>query len=153
MQYVIPGDPTPWQAHKGYGKKSYSPKYCEKKRAQWELFIQHAKAKGGLISSKELIDRPIRIDFLFCMPIPKSKPKILKQVKNGEEVYHSSKPDLTNLKKFSEDALKGIVIKDDNINVEGFAKKIYSLTPQTIITISELCPISKPAKNAVKKSV
>jgi len=153
MQYVIPGEPTPWQAHKGYGKKSYSPKYCEKKRAQWELFVQHAQTHGGLSSSKDLIDYPVRIDFIFYMPIPKYKKSILKRVQAGEEVYHSCRCDRTNLQKFAEDCLIGTVIKDDNINVEGFAKKVYSLKPQTIITISEICPTQKPVKNAVKKSV
>lgn len=136
MRYIIPGDPIPWKAHKGYGKRSYSPNYPQKKAAEWEIFIQHSELERGLKQPLPPLEDPVRIDFVFEMPIPKSKKKLAKRVRDGEEIPHATRPDLTNLKKFSEDCLTGVVIKDDNINVEGYSKKIYSLEPKTIITIT-----------------
>lgn len=65
--YEIPGVPTAWSSHRGYGKKSFNPHFKEKQAAQWHLKIQHKE--------RPIIDRAVRADFFFEMPIPKSMSK------------------------------------------------------------------------------
>ena len=73
--------------------------------------------------------------FEFYMPIAKSisRKKFLDYADG--KVKHTKKPDTTNLVKFAEDCLKGIVIEDDNLVYATFATKIYSVAPRTVIKV------------------
>ena len=129
--YTIDHEPTPWAAHKGYGKRSYSSHTPAKNAAQWQLKIQH--------NGRPLIKGAVRVDFFFEMPIPKSMPKkIQKRIAEGEKVWATKRPDATNLRKLQEDALSGTVLFDDNIVVAGETQKYYARgEPKTIIVVQE----------------
>lgn len=126
--YEIPGDPVAWCSHRGFGKKSFNPHYKEKEVAQWHLKQQH---KGPLI------DYAVRVDFYFEMPIPKNFPKgKIKEIKNGKIIWHDKRKDRTNLIKFAEDCMTGIILKDDNIVCSGESKKYYAIDkPRTVICV------------------
>lgn len=47
-------------------------------------------------------------------------------------------PDLSNMIKFYEDCLNGILWEDDRLIVEIYSFKIYAETPGTLIIINEL---------------
>lgn len=131
LKFIIPGEPVAWSSHRGYGKKSFSPHYVQKQAAQYFL-----KQQRG---ANPVIKKAIRVDFEFLMPIPSTMPKkILKRIRSGERVFHIKRKDRSNCIKFAEDCLTGIIISDDNIICDGNAKKYYSETPQTIITIEEI---------------
>src|SRR5271165_1596719 len=102
MMYEISGEPVPWKAHKGFGKRSYSPNHDRKNAARWELAIQREHA--------QLYDKPVRLIFEFQMPLPKNaNKKMKKRLEEGEMIVHKTRPDLTNLQKFAEDCLIGTV--------------------------------------------
>lgn len=131
MKYTIPGEPTAWSSHRGYGKKSFSPHYKQKEAAQYFLKKQHG--------DKPILSKAILVDFIFEMPIPKSMPKkIQKRIDAGEIIFHTKRKDRSNCIKFAEDCLTGVVINDDNIICDGSAKKYYSRNPQTIIHVYEI---------------
>lgn len=129
--YEIPGEPVAWKSHKGFGKKSFSPNWKEKKIAQWQLKVQHSK--------RPILKGAVRADFFFEMPIPKSMSKKLrKRIEEGEKVWHLRRPDCTNMRKHVEDAFTGTVWDDDSLVVSGETQKYYSTNPRTIIHIEEL---------------
>jgi len=129
--YEIKGVPVAWSSHRGYGKKSFNPHYEEKRCAQWQLKLQH--------SGRPIIERAVRVDFLFEMPIPiVNLNKILKRIAEEKSVWHTKRPDATNMRKFAEDCLVGTVLSDDSIVVSGETKKCYAKEPKTIIVIQEL---------------
>lgn len=129
-KYEIPGEPTAWSSHRGYGKKSFSPHYKEREAAQYFLKNQH--------NHLPLFNKALFIDFYFEMPIPTSMPKKLqKLIDNGSKIYHIKRKDRSNCVKFAEDCLTGVVITDDNIICGGKAEKYYSRFPRTIIHIME----------------
>lgn len=68
------------------------------------------------------------------MPIPKKLSKKNRMLVVG--IPHSKRPDLTNLIKFTEDALNGVLWEDDSIIYEIYAKKVYGETPKTVIETS-----------------
>lgn len=122
----IPGEPVTWSAHAGFGRRSFNPRFKEKEYFQWEIKKQY---KGKPISG------PVCIIYTFAFPIPKSYAKKRQaRIMNGDE-YCLLRKDVTNLIKFTEDCLKGIVIVDDSQVVHMQAKKIYSHAPETQITI------------------
>lgn len=139
MKYIIPGEPTAWSSHRGFGKKSFSPHYKQKEAAQYFLKQQHG--------DNAILSCALHVDVYFEMPIPKSMPKkIQKIIDAGGKVFHTHRKDRSNCLKFAEDCLTGIVITDDNIICSGNTEKYYSRTPQTIIHIQEICdnPTTRP---------
>lgn len=102
----IKATPVPWAAHKGFGKRAYNPRRAEREEVQWLLKDQW---------KMEPIKEALRLTFFFFLPLPKKE-----RNKYDYMPCHTRKPDCTNLQKFMEDALKGIVFKDDSqvISVE-----------------------------------
>ena len=128
MKFVVDGVPTAWSSHKGYGKRSYSLHTPKKQAFQRKIRQQY---------DGPLFDSPISLSITFEMPIPESFSK-KKRLKIEAIPFHTSRPDLTNLQKFAEDCLSGIVISDDKIVVKTSSQKYYSKSPQTIIEIEVL---------------
>lgn len=150
IKIEIPGDPVAWASHKGFGKKSFNPRYQEKAAAKWHIKVQCAKIS--------LINRKVRVDFLFEMPIPPSMPKRMQAlIDEGHKIYHDKRPDATNLRKFAEDCLVGTILFDDNIVVTGNTEKIYSRQPKTVITLSnveEPMPLKKgKSKKVISENI
>ncbi len=75
------------------------------------------------------------------MPIPKSMSKKDRLIANEGMMKHVKKPDVDNLVKLYLDVLTDIAISDDNSVSLGFAIKVYSQTPRTVIYIEETQPI------------
>jgi Holliday junction resolvase RusA-like endonuclease len=123
------GNPTPWAAHKGFGRNAYNPRYNERLEAQWQIRNQW---------KDPAIEKPVKVDFTFLMPIPSSASKKLREEILKGKTWHVKKPDATNLQKFMEDVIKGIVIIDDSQVVEISSRKKYSETPMTEIRIEVL---------------
>ena len=48
------------------------------------------------------------------------------------------RPDLTNYIKLGEDALTGVVFRDDSLVCEQRTAKVYSATPRLLITVEAL---------------
>lgn len=126
----LSGVPVPWKAHAGYGKKSFNPRFIERETFQWQIKSQYNQLKplGG----------PVRTNYTFHMPIPESTSKVRRlQMLNGR-MHHIKRPDCTNLLKFYEDCLKGIVFEDDSQVVEINVRKIYDERPRVTIKVEAI---------------
>lgn len=128
--FEVDGIPTPWAAHKGYGRRAYNPRYSEKQQAIWQIRCYHNKTSP--------ITGPVRLHLEFHLPIPKGTSGIRKRQMLNGTIHHIKKPDVTNLQKFIEDCLKGLIIEDDSQVVEINARKIYSEKPKTIVKVEPL---------------
>ena len=123
-------EPVAWAAHKGSGNRSYNPRFKEKQFFQWQIRTQ--------FNRKSPITGPVKLVMVYHMPIPKATSRVRKaQMLNGL-IHHIKRPDCSNITKFSEDCLKGIVIEDDSQVVELQVKKIYGEIPKTVIQIEEI---------------
>jgi Holliday junction resolvase RusA-like endonuclease len=82
-------------------------------------------------------DKPIALEFVHILPFPQTiRKKILKN-KFHEEIFHTKRPDTTNLNKQMEDCLTGIVFIDDKQVIEISGKKIYGLVVGTEVRVYE----------------
>jgi Holliday junction resolvase RusA-like endonuclease len=124
------GQPVPWSAHKGYGRKSFNPRFKEKQFYQWQIRSQ--------FNRENPIRGPVSLHISFYLPIPKATSSIRKKQMLNGMLHHIKRPDTSNLTKFLEDCLKTIVFEDDSQVCEIFAKKLFSEIPKTVIQISEL---------------
>lgn len=130
ISFEVEGIPTPWAAHKGYGRKAYNPRYSEKQQAIRQIRRYH--------NQEAPITGPVRLYLEFHLPIPKGTSKDKKKQMLNNQIHPIKKPDVTNLQKFIEDCLKGLVIVDDSQVVEINARKMYSEKPKTIIQVGVL---------------
>jgi Holliday junction resolvase RusA-like endonuclease len=122
---VLEGKPEPWTAPRVFGTTVYDKKNLYKQNSIIKIQSQARHSYCG----------PIKLDFLFLMPIPNSTPK--KNREKLENTFHLKRPDGTNLMKLHEDILvKAGVLPDDNLVCSGSFKKLYAKKPKTIIFIT-----------------
>ena len=126
--YIILGDPIPLKRARVTKNGTYDPQKKEKEQIQYMM-----RANYGLLTP---FKGPIDLDLRFGMPIPKSYSKKRKEALLNN--CHSCKPDLSNLIKFYEDALTGILWEDDSQIYKIAATKTYCKSPHVTITIKEV---------------
>lgn len=129
IQIQIEGNPVSWKAHAGYGRRSFNPRFKEKEYYQWQIKSQ--------FNQSTVMTCPIKLEFMFHCPIPKTSGIRRKQMLNGI-IHPIKRPDLSNLVKFCEDCLKTIVFEDDSQVCEMIAIKLYSDKPRTVVQIHSL---------------
>jgi len=134
----IEGEPIPKLTHRDrrYGKGKYSSQTAQKRRWQEEVNA-HLALTGQAF--EELLKGPISLTADFVMQVPSSWPKKkIKALEDGKMIWHIFKPDTSNLIKWVEDGLKGIVWEDDKQVVILRAMKCYGLKPLTQLRIQEI---------------
>lgn len=124
----IPGIPKPLKRHRTSKGKTYDPSKDDKFNFAWEV---KSRCMGLFPHSQS-----IKVDLEYHMPIPKSYSKKARLKLVGEP--HQKKPDITNLAKFTEDALNNVLWEDDSLIVELTLKKVYSEEPKTVITVEKI---------------
>lgn len=130
--FEIIGKPIPLQRHRHYKDKCWDPQKKEKRLFK-ELFKIQTKlfTKGCFPAYSAL---KMRVE--YHMPIPKSysKRRALETLKK----LHTNTPDLSNLIKFTEDALNEVAWHDDSLICEIEAVKLYSKEAKTVFKIEYL---------------
>lgn len=91
-------------------------------KSQWPYSVPHER------------QAPLSLRCIFYMPIPKHTSK----KKRATLLYHIKKPDTSNLLKFVEDCLSGIVFYDDSQVAEVLAAKLYDENPRTEIIVKKM---------------
>jgi Holliday junction resolvase RusA-like endonuclease len=129
MKFVITGKPIPLPRAKQGKYGFYDPSYQAKKNFAWEVKQQY----NGLPLSK---NKGISVAFQFFMEMPKTWSN--KKKERFNMTLHEKRPDFSNLQKFVEDSLNGILWEDDSIiaNLDGSFKK-WSYESKTIIDIKD----------------
>lgn len=129
IQLELYGKPVPWTASRFCGSHYYNPKSADKETARWQIRAQYRD---------EPILGPIHLDFTFFIPIPKSTSYVRRRQMLAHIILPEVTPDTTNMQKFYEDCLKGIVIGDDRSATDISSKKRYSEKPGVLIRVIAL---------------
>jgi Holliday junction resolvase len=106
-----------------------------KVRAWAELVAEAA----GHVAGEGLLVGPIALEIAFYLPRPQSLPRRV--------IHHVKKPDLDKLIRATNDALTGVLYRDDSQIIEIRAHKGYAegiTVPHAIITIEETDPPAAP---------
>lgn len=85
------------------------------------------------------LDEPLALSIVFTMPRPKDHYGTRKGVpylKPDAPRFHTSKPDATKLLRCAEDALLGVLLKDDARIAEQHVRKVYGERPGASIRVS-----------------
>lgn len=128
ITFTILGVPIP------LARPRMSGNHCWDSQKQQKLII--GLALSAQLKDEPLFAGPLSIDFSFFFPLPK---RLNKRQTTKEDIPHIAKPDIDNcIKMYLDCASNDILYKDDCIIAALSAKKCYSPTPRTIMTISEL---------------
>lgn len=101
----------------------------------WRTIVQDAAKQ---VIRHQMIGA-LRLEVTFYMARPKNHYRANGELKSAFlDVRPIGRPDTTKLLRALEDALTGIVWRDDAQVVEQYAQKIYADTYTTIVTITEL---------------
>lgn len=112
-----------------------------KKTHEWRNAVAGAAIEvfGG-----PLLDEPLQMDTTFFFQRPKShygSGRNADKKKPSAPVFHTKKPDTTKLIRSTEDALTGIIYRDDSIIITQTNRKIYvekDDRPGALITIKRI---------------
>lgn len=147
IKLVLEGDPIAKTRHRCGCRGKFPTAFDPQIKKEMEPMRRRMIAWWyGCLSSKDmeyakeasLIARSdtFHITMQFFMPIPRSCPTGLANMKLWGLVSCNEKPDFDNLAKFYSDCLTGIVWEDDKMVTCGIAHKVrYSKNPRTEITI------------------
>jgi Holliday junction resolvase RusA-like endonuclease len=105
------------------------------KSAPWKN--QVAQVAGGAMAGRSLMDGPLKARFTFFRARPKGhfKRDGSLSAQGHRKPYPDVKPDLTKLVRCAEDALKGVVWRDDQQVVAHKTWKLYGEPERVVITV------------------
>lgn len=133
VSLTILGEPKAQKRHRtvrmGAFNRNYDPSAADKKDF---LSIVQDNAPN------EPYNCPLRLIVDFYFTRPKSHYKSGKNshvLKDNAPIYHTSKPDSTNVAKFVEDALNKVYWRDDSLLCEVGVRKRYSENPRIEIKL------------------
>ena len=121
---TIEGRPIPYRAPNVNSRHTFNPRYQEAERVKWIIKSQH---------NAPILTTAVSISYIFNFAVPAS----LSQKKRLELIGkpYDKRPDTSNLLKFIDDCLVGIVIEDDSLICTVLVEKKYSEKENTIMMI------------------
>lgn len=129
-KFILPVQPTPKQSFRvsKHGAKYQSKKVKDMHDAMVLLL------KTQLPSGFKLLSGPVHIDYTFIYKYRKAQPKYHREGK----VYKVTVPDFDNLLKAINDAIKDVIVIDDNVICSGTFEKIFGIEDKIIIKVKQL---------------
>jgi len=108
-----------------------------KRSAPWK--VQVAQVAGDAMAGRPLLDGPLEVSFTFVRPRPKGHfGRNGLNAKGRRTPYPDVKPDVLKLARGVEDALTGVVWRDDAQIVRELLVKEYGEPERVVITVREL---------------
>lgn len=118
LLFIVPGVPQ------GKGRARFvratGRTYTPAKTVSYEAAIRACAQEAMILAGYKLFEGPVRLTVQAIFERPKSWPK------KKLAFWHTSKPDGSNIQKAAEDAMNGIVFKDDSQIASASVIKSYS---------------------------
>lgn len=144
FSFFVPGVPATAGSKKAFvNRKTGRPMIVDdcKKGPSWRESVQVAAFKKlNPLGEHPLIDEPIELNVVFFFTRPKGHlrtgEKHRGELKPNAPNWPTKPPDVTKLLRALEDALTGVVWRDDASVVVQAARKVYADRPGAFVTIS-----------------
>jgi Holliday junction resolvase RusA-like endonuclease len=143
IRFFVPGEPAPGGSKKAFRSASTGQIVVMDdavRNAPWRSAVSlfAAQAYRGVP-----FDCPLSVTMTFFMTRPKSHYRTGKhagELKPDAPTHHRSKPDCLKCARSAEDALTGVIWKDDSANVRLVLEKLYGDRPGVTIVIDAINP-------------
>ena len=135
VTFKVDGDPVGKQRARYAKRGKHVMAYTPDKTRNYEALIKEAAIQA--MGSNEILETPVNLYLYIRAPIPKSLPKKrLESCLNGSE-KPIKKPDASNVLKSVEDAMNGVVYKDDSQIVNIHVTKVYASVSGIDVCVKE----------------
>ena len=135
ITFKVDGDPVGKQRARYAKRGNFVQTYTPDKTRNYESLIKEAAIEA--MGSSECLETPVNLYLYIRAPIPKSLPKKrLEACLNGLE-KPIKKPDASNVLKSVEDAMNGVVYKDDSQIVNIHVTKVYASVSGIDVCVKE----------------
>ena len=135
VTFKVDANPVGKQRARYAKRGNFVQAYTPDKTRNYESLIKEAAIEA--MGSSEPLETPVTLYLYIRAPIPKSLPKKrIEACLNGLE-KPIKKPDASNVLKSVEDAMNGVVYKDDSQIVNIHVSKVYSSVSGVDICIKE----------------
>lgn len=138
ITFFIPGVPAPGGSKTGFPLKSgrvIMAPAC-KRTKPWMAVCAVVARQAMQDGRHELLTGPLRLDVDFFLPRIKGHYRANGALKPNAPIWHTVKPDRTKLLRALEDALTGIVWRDDSAVVCGESRKLYGDCAGARVTVT-----------------
>lgn len=137
ISFTVMGTPIGKARARTVMQNGFSHSYTPRKTVEFEQAV--AQTYKNVCRGAQMPENaPLKMRAICYMPIPKSTPKRLRELMASERVYHTKKPDASNILKSIEDAIVGMAYKDDSQIADTRAIKYYSENPRVEVSIETL---------------
>ena len=133
----IPGAPV------GQGRPRFTninghPKaYDPENSRNYKAYVRMLATQAMKDSDFTMIEGACSIKIVAYFEVPKSKSKKFKLAALNNKEWPTKKPDVDNIAKAIQDALNGLVYKDDSNIVYMSVSKYYSTNPKVLVIVCE----------------
>ena len=135
VTFKVDADPVGKQRARYAKRGNFVQTYTPDKTRNYEALIKEAAIEA--MGSSEPLETPVTLYLYIRAPIPKSLPKKrIEACLNGLE-KPIKKPDASNVLKSIEDAMNGVVYKDDSQIVNIHVAKVYSSVAGVDVCVKE----------------
>ena len=135
VKLIIFGDPVAQGRPRATTINGKARVYDPRKSRDYKNYIRMEAAKEA---PQQLIENPVVLHLSLYRSIPKSFSKKKTELAEQGKIRPTTKPDASNYLKLVEDALNGVIWKDDAQIVRVLVDKYYSSKPRIEIEIEEL---------------
>jgi Holliday junction resolvase RusA-like endonuclease len=135
VTFKVDGTPVPKGRARYVRRGNHISTYTPDKTRNYESLIKEAAIEA--MGSSEPLETPVTLYLYIRAPIPKSLPKKrIEACLNGSE-KPIKKPDASNVLKSVEDAMNGVVYKDDSQIINLHVTKVYSTLAGVDVCVKE----------------
>jgi len=135
LTFKVDANPVGKQRARYAKRGNFVQTYTPDKTRNYESLIKEAAIQA--MGSNEILETPVNLYLYIRAPIPQSySKKRLEACLNGSE-KPIKKPDASNVLKSVEDAMNGVVYKDDSQIVNIHVSKVYSSLAGVDICVKE----------------
>ena len=142
VRFFVPGKPSPGGSKKGFYIKSIGRVVMAPASDKTKPWMAVVSAYAKIAYSGELLLGALKLTLEFHLLRPKNHygtGKKANTLKASAPMYSTVKPDLTKLERSTEDALVGIIMRDDSQVAVKATKKIYvDRDSGVMITVEQL---------------
>jgi Holliday junction resolvase RusA-like endonuclease len=144
ITFFVPGLPAPGGSKRAFvvGGRAVLTEDCKRSKP-WRSRVA---AVANDAHAGPPLDGPLALEMVFSLPRPKGhfgSGRNAGRVRPSAPAYPATKPDTTKLVRSTEDALKGIVWRDDAQVVEQVARKVYADRPGVLVTVYPMPPAAE----------
>lgn len=136
IEFAILGEPVAQgRPRAGKTRRGKTVLYDPKKSRDFKTYV---KLSASQHAPKNPLQGPIHLEVSIFRPIPKSFSKKKTAKAEARLLRPTTKPDSSNYVKLIEDALNGVIWKDDSQIVSLVVHKFYSQKPRVNIRVNEI---------------